>query len=322
VVALADISANTTLSLGGNATIGGTITASGLISGSAGLTISAGTITIPAGSIDPSAILGGVGSNDFTGLVSMEGDLSLNGDLYMIGEGNSIYVRSDGIIVGTADNGASAIYVDVSGNADNGATVKPDLSGNASNGAAVTSVSIPVDASWSKLGADIDGELAGDESGYSVSLSADGLTVAIGAPNNQGVMGSNSGHVRVYKYRQYTSDDINTDGTSKYHHTTRIHTNTQSKPLIITETTTTGPVVGQFYWTQLGIDIDGESNANHTGNSVSLSADGLIVGIGAYQSAGGGLVRTFQYRQFTTADDTNKYHSGSLLLRYCTIKTK
>ena len=35
--------------------------------------------------------------------------------------------------------------------------------------------------SWVQLGADIDGEAAGDQSGYSVSLSADGSRVAIGA---------------------------------------------------------------------------------------------------------------------------------------------
>ena len=53
--------------------------------------------------------------------------------------------------------------------------------------------------SWSQLGADIDGEAAGDYSGYSVSLSSDGTIVAIGAPYNDG-NGSNSGHVRVYEY--------------------------------------------------------------------------------------------------------------------------
>ena len=36
--------------------------------------------------------------------------------------------------------------------------------------------------SWSQVGADIDGEAAGDQSGYSVSLSSDGTIVAIGAP--------------------------------------------------------------------------------------------------------------------------------------------
>ena len=54
-------------------------------------------------------------------------------------------------------------------------------------------------ASWTKLGLDIDGEAQSDFSGFSVSLSADGLTVAIGAVYNDG-NGSSSGHVRIYKY--------------------------------------------------------------------------------------------------------------------------
>src|SRR5690554_1082213 len=49
-----------------------------------------------------------------------------------------------------------------------------------------------------KIGKDIDGEAAGDLSGFSVSLSSDGNTVAIGAPLNGG-NGVNSGHVRIYK---------------------------------------------------------------------------------------------------------------------------
>ena len=53
--------------------------------------------------------------------------------------------------------------------------------------------------SWTQLGADINGEAVGDNSGYSVSMSSDGTKVAIGAPYNDG-NGSNSGHVRVYSY--------------------------------------------------------------------------------------------------------------------------
>ena len=53
--------------------------------------------------------------------------------------------------------------------------------------------------SWSQLGADIDGEAAGDSSGYSVSLSSDGTIVAIGATGNDAT-DPNGGHVRVYEY--------------------------------------------------------------------------------------------------------------------------
>eukprot|EP00979_Chaetoceros_neogracilis_P017748 scaffold10270_cov417-Chaetoceros_neogracile.AAC.2 len=53
--------------------------------------------------------------------------------------------------------------------------------------------------SWIQRGADIDGEAAGDYSGWSVSLSNDGNVVAIGAPLNDG-NGTASGHVRVYAW--------------------------------------------------------------------------------------------------------------------------
>ena len=51
---------------------------------------------------------------------------------------------------------------------------------------------------FTQIGSDIDGEAAYDYSGFSVSLSADGSVVAIGATQNDG-NGSDSGHVRIYK---------------------------------------------------------------------------------------------------------------------------
>ena len=51
--------------------------------------------------------------------------------------------------------------------------------------------------SWFQVGADIDGEASGGESGYAVALSSDGTTVAIGAPFND-ENGHNAGHVRVF----------------------------------------------------------------------------------------------------------------------------
>ena len=63
---------------------------------------------------------------------------------------------------------------------------------------------------WTKIGADIDGEAAGDQSGGSVSISSDGTTVAIGAIANDGG-GSNAGQVRVYKYISGTWTKIGAD---------------------------------------------------------------------------------------------------------------
>ena len=109
--------------------------------------------------------------------------------------------------------------------------------------------------SWSQIGQDIDGETAGDKSGYSVSLSSDGNTVAIGAPENDG-NGPGAGHTRVYEYNGST-------------------------------------------WVQLGQDIDGESAGDQSGSSISLSSDGNTIAIGAYANSGNGLssghVRIFNY---------------------------
>ena len=53
---------------------------------------------------------------------------------------------------------------------------------------------------WTQIGADIDGEAAGDESGDAVALSRDGNRVAIGSRFADGSNGVDSGHTRVYEY--------------------------------------------------------------------------------------------------------------------------
>ena len=58
--------------------------------------------------------------------------------------------------------------------------------------------STPTD--FSLMGSDIDGEAAGDFSGFSVSISSDGTIVAIGAYGNDG-NGNAAGHVRVYEFQ-------------------------------------------------------------------------------------------------------------------------
>ena len=52
---------------------------------------------------------------------------------------------------------------------------------------------------WRQIGENIDGEDAYDHSGYSISLSGDGMTVVIGAAKNDG-NGGQAGHVRVMYY--------------------------------------------------------------------------------------------------------------------------
>ena len=51
---------------------------------------------------------------------------------------------------------------------------------------------------WNQIGADLDGEGAGDYFGHSISISSNGNIIAIGGYYNDG-NGSNSGHVRVFE---------------------------------------------------------------------------------------------------------------------------
>ena len=72
---------------------------------------------------------------------------------------------------------------------------------------------------WTQTGTDIDGEADGDQSGYSVAMSADGNRIAIGAYDNDG-NGSNAGHVRVYSWNGTawtpTGTDIDGEAAEDY----------------------------------------------------------------------------------------------------------
>lgn len=53
---------------------------------------------------------------------------------------------------------------------------------------------------WNQVGNSINGQNAGDSSGYSTAISADGSIVAIGSNSNDNG-GNSSGQVRVFDYR-------------------------------------------------------------------------------------------------------------------------
>ena len=137
--------------------------------------------------------------------------------------------------------------------------------------------------SWKKVG-NIGGEEEFDRSGQSVSISEDGTTVAIGAPENSSP-DFNSGHIRVYKYKKYNLEDI-----GKYNHSSLLSNN--EKPLIITPNNSQ-PIIGNNYWTQLGSDISGLAAGDQLGRnhkSISLSLDGLTLATGStyFEESGSG----------------------------------
>ena len=168
---------------------------------------------------------------------------------------------------------------------------------------------------WMQMGFDIDGEFSGDESGTSVSINGDGNRIAIGAPKNQHLGYGNVGHVRVYEWRQYTSSDI-----GNYRYESRVSDNSVASLLPIIITTSDGssvaPVVDEYYWMQLGYDINGEENGDYTGYSVSLNQDGTRIAIGVPESSSGGYVRMYQWNgsiwEKIGTDLTGEVHSGNI----------
>ncbi len=163
---------------------------------------------------------------------------------------------------------------------------------------------------WTQIGADINGEAAGDQSGESVSLSSDGSIVAIGASRNDG-NGNNSGHVRVYQNISgvWTQIGADIDGEAASDHSGE-SVSLSSDGSIVASGASYSSAKGygsghvRVYqnisgvWTQIGADIDGEANLDRSGLSVSLSSDGTIVAIASpYSDANGedsGQVRIFQ----------------------------
>ena len=205
------------------------------------------------------------------------------------GKWNSLSLSSDGQIVAIG-----ALYND--GNGNNSGHVRIyQWSGSA----------------WQQLGADIDGEAAGDASGFSVSLASNGQTVAIGALYNGGL----AGHVRIYQWTgsawQQQGADIDGEAAGDRVHSVSLSADGQTVAIGANRNDGNGTDSGsaRIYqwngsaWQQVGADIDGEAAEDQAGYSISLSADGQIVAIGALYNDGNGTdsghVRIYQWNGST-----------------------
>ena len=151
-----------------------------------------------------------------------------NNSLYLSGNyfGKSVEISSDGnsIVVGIPG-------YDISGSSNIGAVNIYDWDVN--------------NQQWVLRGSSIIGESFYDLSGNTVSISNDGNTVAIGAPENDGPSSYflyDVGHVRIYDW----------NGTS---------------------------------WIQRGNDIDGEDQGDESSFSLSISGDGNYIAVGAPENS-------------------------------------
>jgi hypothetical protein len=153
---------------------------------------------------------------------------------------------------------------------------------------------------WVQSGNIIPGEAAYDYSSRDVSISSDGLRIAIVAERNDG-NGNNSGHVRVYEYdatNEWLQLGNDIDGDVPYDwFGTSVSMNLDGSIVAIgaklndTSGSNSGHVQIYQYiqgsgWVQLGADIVGALGYDAFGSSVDLSSDGTTVVIGATQKFG------------------------------------
>ena len=149
--------------------------------------------------------------------------------------------------------------------------------------------------SWIQLGGDIDGESANDFSGWSVSLSSIGNTLAIGAYNNDG-NGVSSGHVRIYEWNGSSWIQLGQDidgETALDNSGYSVSISSDGNIVAIGAEGNNGNGIESGHvriyewngisWNQIGQDIDGQNQQDRFGTFVSISSDGNTVAIGALQ---------------------------------------
>lgn len=231
--------------------------------------------------------------------------------------GNVVAIGSTGNVANGKDSGRVRVFENVAGNwvqlgqnmdgeakddrsglstslSSDGSVVAIGATGNDGNGTYSGHVRVykNISGTWTQLGADIDGENAGDYSGVSVSLSSDGSVLAIGALQNS-TNGAQSGHVRVFKNISGTwtqqgqnihgkaakdflgeSVSLSADGTVLAAGATGGKLNGVTSGYVSIFEYASGA------WIQKGMDIFGTASS-YTGASVSLAGDGTKVIIGA-----------------------------------------
>jgi len=251
-----------------------------------------------------SDLVGEAASTQFGRGVSLSSDGSIvavgaNGDgngggsgrvlIYKLELGTWIQIGTDIDGEAVADNASKNISLSSDGSIV--AIGAPNNRGNGSNSGHVR-IFKNVNAVWTQVGEDIDGEVEGDNFGAAVSLSSNGTIVAITSLINTND-DTGAGQVQIFKNINdvWTQVGGNMDGEA-------FDGISENVSLSSDGSTVAFGAIGAEYvrifknvndvWTQVGGDIDGEEFNDQSGRSVSLSSDGSIVAIGANGNDGNG----------------------------------
>ena len=166
-------------------------------------------------------------------------------------------------------------------------------------------------SAWSQMGSDIDGEAAGDNFGFSVSINSAGDRVAIGGPEND-ESASRAGHARVYAYANnaWTQLGSDIDGEAvndRSGRTVSINAAGDRVAVGTGENDGTANNAGHVRvfeyasgsWSQLGGDVDGEAALDYFAHwSLDLNAAGDHFVVGAHlndANNNAGHTRVYKY---------------------------
>jgi hypothetical protein len=160
---------------------------------------------------------------------------------------------------------------------------------------------------WVQMGSDIDAESAGDYLGYQVSLNDEGNILAASAIFDN-LNGTHSGSIFVYEFINGDWEQVGNTITGEAEENNfgvSVSLNAAGDIVAGGAPTNSGVAIWagntrvfqlqDDEWIQIGDDIDGDAQEDQSGTSVSLSADGAMVAIGAIQhNLGAGQVRVFK----------------------------
>ncbi len=152
---------------------------------------------------------------------------------------------------------------------------------------------------WTAMGNPIVGEVVGEDFGWSVSLSTDGQTLAVGAPDHNG-SGSNAGFARIFEWsgsdwtqKGTTLDGINSDDFFGYEVDVSSDGNTVivGAPLYDGANFNSGAIFIYEWdgtdWAQKGVPPAGGDEYEEFGQTVGMSSDGNTIVVGSPYSFSG-----------------------------------
>ena len=149
-----------------------------------------------------------------------------------------------------------------------------------------------VNGSWQQLGSEIEGASAGEQFGYSVSLSNDGTKLAVAALFANTANGTKTGRVNVYSFTNGDWSELQTGGIAGPVEKGRIDNVALSGDgnYVILGSSKMQKGRAQIYkfsnnqWAQIGTTLSGTKNNDRYGYAVDISDDGSIIAVGSFGS--------------------------------------